>query len=59
MNEIYASDAYIKYAKDNSKQMEEYLNQYYGSDATDSTEGSIVDAQNSSLDNLISIAVSL
>jgi hypothetical protein len=59
MNEIYASNAYKKYAEENSKQMEEYLNQYYGSDATDSTEGSIVDAQNSSLDNLISIAVSL
>lgn len=59
MNEIYASDAYVKYATENTNQMQEYLNQYYGSDATDSTEGNIVDAQNSSLDNLISIAVSL
>jgi len=57
MSKVYASDAYIEYATENAEQAEAYFG--LSEESSDSTESNTVDVQNSSLDNLISIAVNL
>ena len=57
MAKVYESTGYVDYMTQYTQQGEAQFG--LSEESTDSTEGNIVDAQNSSLDNLISIAVSL